>query len=209
MDKTSLENAIRNEAEQQVLSIARKEAEEIKGLDDAHAAGIDDFRKHIQDQTDERIRLETSRMENRANLDLKKHKIRSIESFISSAVEEAVKTIRDNPLYRRFLLDAIVGALGKIPAGAEIHLEKMDLAFEKDIRTAIKAAGATGDITIMEDSRIRWGGCIIVDVSGGRVFDSTIERSYFRRSLLIRREAMGLLGDSSGDAVKESSCKIQ
>jgi len=211
MNKISLEDSIKDEAEEIIRNLAQKEAEDIEVLNDAHAAEMDDFSKSIKAQTDERIRMETSRIENRASLDLKKLKIRSIESLISKSVEEAVKTIRDKPLYKRFLLDAIVNAAGQIPAGsAEIHLEKSDMALERSIREALKSAGASGgDIMFMEDNRIRWGGCIIVDMSDGRVFDSTVERIYFRKSLLIRQEAMRLLGESPGDTEKEYSCKIQ
>jgi len=208
-DKKSLENSIRNEAEQQILAIARKEAEEIKGLDDAFAAEIDGFRNLTKTQTDARIRQESSKIENRAGLELKKLKIRGIEAFIGRAVEAAMKTIRDNPNYKKFLLDRLCDAVGRIPAEAEIHLEAKDLILEKEIRTALKAAGVDREIVILEDNRIRWGGCIIVDVSGGRIFDSTIERIYFRKSLLIRREVMRVMGTPPGDTAKESSCKIQ
>lgn len=209
MNNASLEDSIKNEAEEIIRTLTQKEAEEIKALDKAHAVELADFRDSIKAQTDERIRLEASRVENRASLDLKKLKIRSLDAFISSAVEEAVKTIRDNPLYKGFLLGAIVDAVGRIPADAEIHLKKEDMTLEGSIMEAIKQAGAAGDIVFQEDNRIEWGGCIIVDMTDGRVFDSTIERLYFRKSLLIRREAMVLLGESSGDAEKECSCKIQ
>lgn len=208
MNNTSLEDSIKNEAEEVVRDLARKEAEEIKALDDAYAAELEDFMNRIKAQTDERISLETSRVGNRAALDLKKLKIRSIESFIKNAVEEAVKTIRDKPLYKEFLLGAIVDAASRIPAGAEIRLEENDMALERSIRDALKSAGSSGDIVFREDNSIKWGGCIIVDLSDGRIFDSTIERIYFRKSLFIRREAMRLLGKSPGDTEKECSCKI-
>jgi vacuolar-type H+-ATPase subunit E/Vma4 len=208
MDKTSLENAIMDEARQAIRNLAEKEAEEIKRLNDAYAAEIDDFKRHMQIQTDARITQESSRLENRANLDLKKVKLKGVEAFISLAVEEAMKGIRDNSNYKRFLMDAIADAVGRIPAGAEVHLGSRDLAFEKEIREALKAAGINRDIVFLEDKGIRRGGCIVVDVPGGRIFDSTIERIFFRKSLLLRREVMGLLGLPLGDTAKESSCKI-
>jgi flagellar biosynthesis/type III secretory pathway protein FliH len=208
-DKKSLENAIKNEAEQQILAIAHKEAEEIKRLDDAYASGLEEFRNSIKAQTDTRIRQESSKIENRASLDLKKLKIRSIEALTSRAVEEATQTIRRNPNYKKFLLDAVVDGVGRIMSGAEIRLKAEDLVLKDEIMEGLKASGAKGEIVILEDSRIKWGGCIIVDVSGGRIFDSTIERIYFRKSLLIRREAMRLLGISHEEAAKETSCKIQ
>jgi hypothetical protein len=208
-DKKSLENAIRNEAEHQILAISQREAEEIKKLDNAFDSGLDEFRKTIQSQTDARIRQESSKIENRASLDLKKLKIRSIEALTNRAVEEAMQTIRSNSNYKKFLLDAIIDAVGHIKTGAEIHLKKEDLVFSNDIMDALNVSGTKSDAAIIEVSRIKWGGCIIVDVSEGRIFDSTIERIYFRKSLLIRREAMRQLGISPEETAKELSCKIQ
>jgi hypothetical protein len=198
MDKQSLESAIMGEAEQAILALALKEAEEIKKLDDAYAAGIDAFGNTIRSQTDAKIGQESSKAENRAVLDLKKLKLKSVETFISRTIEEAVKSIRGNPDYKKFLLDAIVDAAGRIPTDVEVRLMKEDLTFEKEIRDVLRTAGKSKDITVLEDGAIKWGGCIIVDVPGGRIFDSTIERVYFRKSLIIRREVMGLLDKLTG-----------
>jgi flagellar biosynthesis/type III secretory pathway protein FliH len=208
-DNKSLENAIRGEAEQQILAVAHKEAEEIKRLDDAYASGLDEFKSSIKAQTDARIRQESSKIENRATLELKKLKIRSIEELTNRSVEEAMKTIRQNSGYKKFLMDAAVDASGRILTDVEIRLNAEDLVFKNEIIDALKTSGVKGDIMILEDSGIRWGGCVIVDVQGGRIFDSTIERIYFRKSLLIRREAVRLLGISPEEAAKERSCKIQ
>lgn len=199
MDKIPLESAIRDEAALEINAIAQKEAEEIKRLDDAYAAEIEDFKNRNQAKTDAMIRQESSKVKNRADLDLKKHKLKSVEAFINRTVNEAVKVIRDNPHYKRFLMDAICDAVGRIPTGAEIRLKSEDLAFEKEIRETLMAAGGNRDIAVMEDKTIRWGGCIIVDLPGGRIFDNTIERIYFRKSLEIRREVMRLLGNPSGN----------
>lgn len=206
---TSLEDSIKKEADEIIRDLMQKEADDIKALDNAQAAELADFSNRIKAQTDERIGLETSKIENRAALDLKKLKIRSIELLIKIAVEEAVKTVRDKPLYKKFLLDAIADAMGQIRAGAEIRLGKNDMALEKEIRDALKSAGLSYDIIFREDNSIKWGGSIIIDISDGRIFDSTVERIYYRKSLLIRREAMVLLGEFSEDEEKECSCKIQ
>ena len=208
MGKTSLENAIRDEAEQAIRAIALKEAKEIKRLDDTYAAEIDDFKKRIREQMDAKISQESYRLKNRTSLDLKKSKLKIIEKFMSRILEETMQTVRDNPKYKRFLLDAIAHAAGQIQSGAELRLRREDLVFEEEIRKAVKKVRGDGDIVIMEDNTIKWGGCIIVDVSGGRIFDSTIERTWFRKSALIRREVMGLLGIAPMDKAKECSCKI-
>lgn len=200
MDKTSLESAIREKAQQAIQSIMQKEADEIKKLDDAYSAEMDYSKNRLQIQTDARISQESSKAKSRISLDLKKLKLRTIEAFISRTVEEAVQAIRENVQYKRFLLDAIVDAVGRVPSKAEIRLRSEDLGFENEIREALKVAGENKDIVVLEDNRIKWGGCIIIDLSGGRIFDSTIERLYFRKSQLIRREVMSLLANLPGES---------
>jgi hypothetical protein len=87
--------------------------------------------------------------------------------------------------------------MGQMHTGgyAEYAKTSMDLAYEQEIREAMKVTGGSRDIAIVEGKMIKWGGCIIVDVSGGRIFDSTIERIYFRKSPAIHREVMRLLGN--------------
>jgi flagellar biosynthesis/type III secretory pathway protein FliH len=154
----------------------------------------------MEAQTNAKIRQESSRVENRAKVDLKKHKLKSVEAYIGRIVEEVAKGIREHPQYKRFLLDAIGDAVGRIPGGVEVRLKSEDLVFEQEIREAVKTAGGDRDIAIVEDKTIKWGGCIIVDVPGGRIFDGTIERISFRKSSAIRREVMSLLARSPGHA---------
>lgn len=199
MDKTSLESAIRDEAESTIRAITRKEAEEIKRLNDAYAVELEDFKNRTEARTDAKIKHESSKAENRTGLDLKKLKLKSVEAFINRTVEEVARGIRDNPHYKRFLLDAIGDAVDRIPTGAEVRLKSEDLAYEQEIRKNIEVEGKTRDITFVEDKTIKWGGCIIIDVPGGRIFDSTIERIYFRKSPEIRREVMKLLVNPPGN----------
>jgi hypothetical protein len=198
MDKRSLESAIKDEAKLAITDIMRKEAAEILRLDDAYAGELEAFRKKTEAWTDARIRQESSRVENRTGLDLRKLKLKRVETFIHCAVDGAAAGIRDNPRYKSFLLGVIVDAARLIPGGIEIKIKSEDLAWEKEIREVLKAAGVSNDISIVEDKTIKWGGCIIVDVQGGRIFDGSIERIYFRKSVAIRREIMRLLDDQHG-----------
>ena len=200
MEKPSLESAIRDEAERAIKAIADKEAAEIKRLHDAYAAEMEAFRKRTEEQTSARIRQESSKAESRTGLDVKKSRLRSIEAFINRTVEEAVKRIRDNPRYKKFILDAVTDAVCLIPTGAEVRLRSEDLVYEQEIRETIKGTGRTGEMTFAEDKTIKWGGCIVVDGPGGRIFDSTIERIYFRKAPAIRREVMKLLSNPPGNA---------
>jgi vacuolar-type H+-ATPase subunit E/Vma4 len=193
MDNTSLETAIRSEAEEIISRLRLKGSEEIKSLEDAYAAERDAFQKETLSRTDARIRQETSKLENRSSLNLKKLKLRAIEAFIGRVVEEAVKGIRGNPLYINFLIEAVIDALNAIHLTAEIRMMSDDLVFEKEIREAIVSAHLNRDISFMPDNIIRWGGCIIADPIGGRIFDRTIERIYFRKSLQIRQEFMRVM----------------
>lgn len=197
MDKLTLESAIRNEAEQTIRDIVSREAEEIKKLDDAYAAEIEEFRNRVQTQTDAKIRQESAKAENRSSLDFKKLKLKSVETFINNAVEVAMKTIRDSTDYKKFLLAAIGDAVSRISTAAEIRLKKEDLVLERDIRDSLKTRSKGIDIVIREDNAIKWGGCLTIDTQSGLVFDSTIERIYFRKSLVIRREVMGILSELS------------
>lgn len=199
MDGTSLESAIRNEAESAIRAMALKEAEETKGLKEAYAADMEDFRKRMEARTDDRIRQESAKMENRAGLELKKLKLKTFEIFINRTVGEVVGGIRDNPRYKSFLLDAIRDAIARIPTGAEVKIRSGDLIFEREILEAVGKADGK-DVPIIVDNTIKWGGCIIIDVPGGRVFDSTIERLYYRKSPVIRREVAKLLGNPPGKA---------
>lgn len=198
MDQTnepSLESAIIDEAGRVIADIARKEAAEIKKLDEAYAAELEDFKTKTMARTETRIRQESSKVENRAGVDLKKFKLRTVEAFISRMVADVAKEIRDNPHYKRFLLAAISDAIGRIPTGAEVRLKSEDLACEREIRDALEVTAGSREIAVVEDKTITWGGCIIVDVAGGRIFDSTIERITFRKSSAIRREVMTLLNN--------------
>jgi vacuolar-type H+-ATPase subunit E/Vma4 len=193
MDKTPLESSIREESERTIRAIKKMEASEIKKLDEACAAEIENFRKKSEVETDARIQQQLSRLENRGILERKKLKLRINEDFINRIVDEAVKGMRNNQRYKNFLSDAICDAVGQIRTRAEVRLMKEDLVFGKEIMDSIKAAGRTPDIIVKEDSTITWGGCIVHDEQGSRIFNSTIERIYFRKAFSIRQEIMRIL----------------
>lgn len=194
----SLESAIIKEAEESIRALVLKEAEEIRRLDDACESEIKAFMDSTRSQTDARIAQETARTENRTLLELKKLKLKSMETFINRTVEEAIKSIRINPRYRSFIVDSIADAVPQTTGGAEIRMMKEDLDLEKEIRQALKSVDENKNVTVLEDNRIVWGGCIIEDNSAGLIFDCTIERAYFRKAHIIRREVMVLMREMSG-----------
>ena len=108
MDKTTLENSIREESARAIAAIKEKEALEIRQLDETYAAEIESFRKQTEAETEARLQQELSKLENRAILERRKLKLQSVEQFINRMVDEVVKGIRDNPHYKQFLLDAVL-----------------------------------------------------------------------------------------------------
>lgn len=196
MDETKpLESAIQDEAKRVIDAIVQREADEIQRLAEVHALAIEDFKKSILSQTDARIKQESSRAENRAGLDLKKFKLQSVEAFINRSVEAAVKEIRNDPRYKQFLLDAIVDTVGRTSGSVVVRLVGEDLKNREEILAYLKTVDAGREVSIVEDKSIKWGGCIVVETAGGRVFDSSIERLYFRKFRVIRREVMSLMDD--------------
>jgi flagellar biosynthesis/type III secretory pathway protein FliH len=194
----SLESAIINEAEEAIRSMALKEAEEIRRLDEAYESEIKAFMDNARSQTDVRIAQETSRSENRAVLELKKLKLKGMETFINATVGEAIKSIRINPRYASFIVESVADAVSLTAGGVEIRMMREDLNLEKEIRLALKSVDGNKNVTVLEDNRITWGGCIIEDRPEGRIFDCTIERAFFRKTHVIRREVMNLLREMSG-----------
>jgi len=199
MDTNPLERSIREESENTIRAVRQKEASEIRRLDDAYAAEVEDFRKKTDRETGARIGQEISRLENKGMLERRKMKLCSMEGFIDDIVDEAVRDLRNTPDYKKFLIDAIGEAVSRVQGRAVVCLNREDLVHEQEIRAAMRSEHRDPDITVKEDSGIRWGGCIIHDEQGGRIFNSTLERIFFRKSTVIRHEIMkSLIGKGNG-----------
>jgi vacuolar-type H+-ATPase subunit E/Vma4 len=193
MDKTPLESSIREEARRAIQAVKEKEESEIRRLDEVYAGEIEEYKKKIDAEIDVRIEQELSKLENRSMLERKKLRLRIIEDFISTAVDEAVKDMRDDPRYKQFLLDTVSDAVKQIHAHVEVHLKGQDRPLGDEIMEKIKKYSKKHDLVIHEDNTIKWGGCIINDEAGGRIFNGTIERIYFRKSQIIHQEIMKIM----------------
>jgi len=189
-----LESSIREESERILRATEEREISEIKELEEACANDIENFRKKIETETAAKIAEELSKLENKSILERKKFKLRAIEDFINHIVEDAVKEIRDNnPRYKKFLLGAALNAADQTGDRVEVSLAEDDRIFEKEMKEVLSRVGSNRNIVIHEDKSIKWGGCIVHDEPGGKIFNNSIERIYFRKSLTIRREVMRIL----------------
>ncbi|HOO35488.1 MAG TPA: hypothetical protein PK842_11600 [Smithella sp.] len=193
MDNTTLENSIREEASRAITAIREKEALEMRQMDEVFSMEMEDFRRQAEAETESHIRQEISKLENKALLERKKMKLQNAEQFINRIVDEVMKNIRNDRLYKQFLLEAIRDGVKISGADVDIKLSNEDIFLKKDIVAAIAAMDGRKKVSITEDSKVQWGGCLIRDKETGRIFNHTLERIYFRKSLLIRQQVMSLL----------------
>ena len=199
MDKETLENSIRENAAQAIAAIQEKECLEIRRLNDAYAAEMNDFRKRIEAETENRLLQEIARLENRAALDRKKMQLQKLEQLINRTVDEVVRRLRDRREYRPFLLKALKSAAEKISGNMEVRINQEDLPLRQEILSALETDDGQRRTVVQEDPGVSWGGFLIVDAEGNRMLNNTIERIYFRKSLLIRQTIMKILQEHAGN----------
>ncbi|MDD4241747.1 MAG: hypothetical protein PHG54_09975 [Smithellaceae bacterium] len=191
MDDTVLEKSIREEAARLIAALREKEAAAIRTLEEEHAARLEQFRRQEAKEAEARREQELAKLENRAVLERKKLRLRSLERFLGDMVAGTVRDVQRTAAYKTFLLASVRNAAKRISGEAQIRVKPEDLVWQDEI------LAAAGDRTasVAADPGIAWGGCLVRDAAGGRIFNVTLERIYFRKSALLRRKAMQLLAD--------------
>ena len=193
MNKSPLEQSLREESLRAIREIHEKEAAEVSALEEECAREIDAFKKKTNEEMEMKIEQELSRLENRDSLERKKLALRAVKDFIDRVVGEAVSEMKGDSRYKTFLLNSIEDSLDYLPEAAEIHIRKEDMIFKKEIIKLLKQAEKNEHISVREDASLTWGGCIVKDEAGGHIFNGTVERIFFRKSPAIYREVMEIL----------------
>lgn len=196
MDETTLEQAIQDESSRVIAAIREKETAEMKRLEEDYALQLERFKKQTEAATQARLDQELSKVQNRAALERKKLRLIGLERFIAQMVEDVAGKIRHHPRYKPFVLNTVGETLARISGDVEIRLTAQDLIWKDEILAAVADKISERHLTFVEDQQIRWGGCLIEDRQKRRVFNSTLERIYFRKATLIRREVMKRLADA-------------
>jgi vacuolar-type H+-ATPase subunit E/Vma4 len=196
MDANPLENTIREMAARGVEAIQGRQAESIRRMEAELVAEIEAFRTQTANATQARVEQALARLENRANLERKKHKLSQLESFVGTMVEEATRSVRTSPQYLPFLVDAVGEAVRKVTGGAIVGLATEDLGLVPQIKAAIKETGSDREIRFEEDATIGLGGCLLRDAKSGRIFNATLERILYRKQAQIRREVVQIIAQA-------------
>lgn len=209
MDKTTLEHSIKQEAVETLAKIREQETQEIQRLAELLQTEIEKFGQQTKVATDEQIQQELVKLQNKSILARQKMKLLDIDNFINQMVNEVISGIRESPRYPQFLFQAVREATTQFPSGAEVRIKTEDLTWEEEILKAAGGASRNPAIAIQADLTIRWGGCLVLDEAGGRIFNRTLERIYFRKSVLIRRKVMQALLDHAGEEKTRNSLAPQ
>ena len=197
-DEKGLINSLRESSAHKKTVIMQQADDEIRNLERSHISEIEELEKKINDETTRKIDQEISKIRNKALIEKKKLKLRIIEDFIATMIEEAIRELRKSgkKRYKKFLLDSVDESLLHIKGGeALVYISEEDMGREGiNIKEAImQRAGHSPGISIAVDEGITQGGAIVVDKERGLYYNSTIERIVYRKFDEIRKEVSNIL----------------
>ena len=199
-DETGLINSLRENSASKINVTKQQSEYEINKLNERYISDIERFREKINDETSSKIDQELSKIRNRALIEKKKLRLRIIEDFIATMIEEAIGELRSSgkDRYKKFLLDAVDESLSQIKGGEVlVYISEEDMGLkEMNIEEAImQKTGHSPDISIAVDQGITQGGAIVVEEERGLYYNSTIERIVYRKYDEIRKEVFNILSE--------------
>jgi len=199
-DETGLINSLKENSASKISVIKQQADYEINKLNERYISDIEEFKRKSDDETSSKVNQELSKIRNRALIEKKKLKLRIIEDFIATMIEEAIRELRKGgkERYKKFLLDSVDESLSQVKGGeALVYISEEDMGLEGiNIKeTIMQRAGHSPDISIAVDERITQGGAIVVDKERGLHYNSTIERIVYRKFDEIRKEVSNILSE--------------
>jgi len=199
-DGTGLISSLKENSAGKIDGIKQQAEDEIKKLERSYISDIEELKKKIDDETTGKIDQELSKIRNRALIEKKKLRLRNIEDFIATMIEEAIDELRSSgkDRYKEFLLDSVDESLSQITGGeALVYISEEDMGLEgMNIKeTIMQKTGHSPDIRIVVDKDITRGGAIVFDKERGLYYNSTIERIVYRKYDEIRKEVLGILAE--------------
>ena len=162
-DEAGLINSLRKSSAHKKTVIMQEADDEIRKLKRSYISDIEKLKKKINDETTSKIDQELSKIRNRALIEKKKLRLRILEDFIATMIEEAIKELRSSgkDTYKEFLLDSVDESLSHIKRGeALVYISEEDMMLEgTNIKeTIMQKAGHSPDISIVVDKGITQGG---------------------------------------------------
>ena len=199
-DGTGLISSLRENSAGKIDGIKQQAEDEIKKLERSYISDIEELKKKIDDETSSKIDQELSKIRNRALIEKKKLRLRIIEDFIATMIEEAIDELRSRgkDRYKEFLLDSIDESLSQITGGeALVYISEEDMGLEgmNIEETIMQKTGHSPDISIIVDKDITQGGAIVFDKERRLYYNSTIERIVYRKYDEIRKEVLSILAE--------------
>jgi len=199
-DGTGLISSLRENSAGKIDDIKQQAEDEIKKLERSYISDIEELKKKIDDETSSKIDQELSKIRNRALIEKKKLRLRIIEDFIATMIEEAIDELRSRgkDRYKEFLLDSVDESLSQITGGeALVYISEEDMGLEgMNIKeTIMQKTGHSPDISVVVDKGITRGGAIVFDKERGLYYNSTIERIVYRKYDEIRKEVLSILAE--------------
>jgi len=205
----ALMDAIRQQADERVAAINRQSEQELRGIEDEHAAAVASRARELEAAGQGRLEQERARMLNTAAIETKKLRLTVLEEFISRMTRLAVEKflVERRQDYRRFLASSAGAALARILEGkAVIHLSPVDAEQEgaELLRSLRSTVCPAVELELAADSAMCQGGCVVEHAGRGVAYVATIEKALSRNNGRIRSKVLDLINKNGHNALAGS-----